>query len=76
VKCERADVCGNALNKTITISVSPCPPTAVELIPGTTTCKQDNGALLIGAITGGTAPYSYAVDGKYYKRSGNAILLR
>jgi gliding motility-associated-like protein len=66
VKYEAADVCGHALNKTITISVRPCPPTAVELTPGAATCKQDNGTLLIGAITGGTAPYSYAVDGGSY----------
>ena len=39
-------------------------PTAFSLTPANTTCGNNNGTLTFGApITGGTAPYTYSVNG-------------
>jgi large repetitive protein len=38
-------------------------PTAVVLTPSNTTCGLTNGTLAIGAVTGGTSPYTYSVNG-------------
>jgi hypothetical protein len=38
-------------------------PTAVAVTTTDATCGNNNGTLTIGAVTGGTAPYTYSVDG-------------
>jgi hypothetical protein len=38
-------------------------PTAVVLTPVNATCGNANGSFTIGAVTGGTAPYTYSVNG-------------
>jgi gliding motility-associated-like protein len=38
-------------------------PTAVVLTPSNTTCGLTNGTLAIGAVTGGSSPYTYSVNG-------------
>ena len=41
-------------------------PTAVAVTTTNATCGNDNGTFTIGAVTGGTAPYTYSVDGSAF----------
>ena len=41
-------------------------PTAVAVVTTNATCGAANGTLTIGAVTGGTAPYTYSVDGSAF----------
>ena len=50
-------------------------PTAVVVTPTNATCGADNGTLTIGAVTGGTAPYTYSVDGGAYTNTVITITL-
>jgi gliding motility-associated-like protein len=36
-------------------------PTAIVATPTSSTCGGANGAIILGAVTGGTAPYSYSI---------------
>jgi len=45
------------------INISATSPTAVVITTTNATCGNNNGTLTIGNVTGGTAPYSYSVDG-------------
>ena len=38
-------------------------PTSVELATAATTCGNPNGSITVGAVTGGTAPYLYSING-------------
>lgn len=38
-------------------------PTALALSATNTTCGNNNGTITTGAVTGGTAPYTYAING-------------
>ena len=40
--------------------------TAVQVTTASTTCGLSNGTLTIGAVTGGTGPYTYSVDGSAF----------
>ena len=53
---------GCTFQTTTTISNIPG-PTAVALTATGATCGQSNGSLSVGAVTGGTAPYLYSVNG-------------
>ncbi|MFL5752452.1 MAG: beta strand repeat-containing protein, partial [Bacteroidia bacterium] len=54
---------GNGCNSTGTIVVgSTTGPTAVVLTPVAAHCGQSNGSFTIGAVTGGTAAYTYSVN--------------
>ena len=45
-------------------------PTALQVSVNATTCGLDNGQINISGVTGGTAPYSYALDKASFKSSG------
>ena len=55
-----ANGCEFSVETTITTSNG---PTALEVVPTAAGCTVDNGTLTIGAVGGGTAPYTYSVDG-------------
>ena len=38
-------------------------PTAIVTTVGNATCGASNGSIILGAVTGGVAPYTYSVDG-------------
>ena len=41
-------------------------PTAVDLSANNAACGADNGRININDVTGGTAPYTYSLDGGAY----------
>src|SRR5205085_2410035 len=51
---------------TIATIVNNGAPTAVAITVTNAACAVSNGTLTIGAVTGGTAPYSYSVDGSAF----------
>ncbi|HSZ34676.1 MAG TPA: T9SS type B sorting domain-containing protein, partial [Puia sp.] len=57
-----------APNATITSSGG---ATAVAVTTTPATCAANNGTLTIGAVTGGTAPYTYSVDGSAFTATTN-----
>ena len=59
------DVNGCTFNTTITIGNSPG-PTALNVTTINATCGLSNGIINIGTTTGGTAPYTYSVNGSAY----------
>lgn len=46
-------------------------PTAIATTTTNSTCGGANGAITLGAVTGGTAPYSYSVDGSPFTTTLN-----
>jgi gliding motility-associated-like protein len=46
-------------------------PTAVVKTPGNSTCGNSNGTITLGAVTGGTAPYTYSVAGSAFSSTTN-----
>ena len=59
------DANGCVLNTTATVN-KPGGPTAIAVTPADATCGTDNGSVTMGAVTGGTAPYTYSVDGSAF----------
>ena len=45
-------------------------PTALTASSSTSTCGQNNGAISVDGVTGGVAPYTYALDGGTFKATG------
>src|SRR5204863_6090085 len=41
-------------------------PTAIVVIPTDAACGTANGSLILGAVTGGVAPYTYQLDAGGY----------
>ena len=41
-------------------------PTNIDISTTNSTCGEANGSLTLGIVTGGTAPYTYSVDGSLY----------
>ncbi len=58
-----ANGCIHATTATIANSAA---PTAVAITTTNAACAVGNGTLTIGAVTGGTAPYTYSVDGSAF----------
>jgi gliding motility-associated-like protein len=55
---------GNGCQFSTTVTVGTVAgPTAVVLTPGNSTCGNSNGTITVGAVTGGTSPYTYSLDG-------------
>jgi hypothetical protein len=46
-------------------------PTAIDATPTDAACGADNGAIRINDVTGGAAPYEYALDGGGYGNTTN-----
>src|SRR5678809_1009210 len=46
-------------------------PTAIAVTPTDATCGNSNGALDLGAVTGGVAPYTYSIDGGAFSGATN-----
>ncbi|GEO06568.1 hypothetical protein AAE02nite_42320 [Adhaeribacter aerolatus] len=44
-------------------------PTAVTATAQATSCKNNDGTLTVGTVTGGTAPYTYAITGSGFQTS-------
>src|SRR5678815_788109 len=64
------DVNGCVFSTTITITSSGG-PTAIDATPTDAACGADNGAIRINDVTGGAAPYEYALDGGGYGNTTN-----
>lgn len=54
------------LPDTASCSTIPCDITAIQVITTETTCGLDNGALQVVNVIGGTAPFTYSIDGVNY----------
>jgi gliding motility-associated-like protein len=48
-------------------------PSDVALAPSSSTCGGRNGSIKVGAVTGGTAPYTYAINGSSTYQSGTTF---
>ncbi|MES2629786.1 MAG: SprB repeat-containing protein, partial [Bacteroidota bacterium] len=59
------DVNGCEFTKTFTIANSPG-PTAITTTTVNESCGQANGSITVSGVSGGTTPYSYAIDGGAY----------
>ena len=59
------DANGCIFNTSVTVAASPG-PTALAVTATNSTCGNPNGTVTIGAVTGGTAPYSYSFNGSAY----------
>ncbi|ALI98382.1 T9SS type B sorting domain-containing protein [Rufibacter tibetensis] len=59
----------NGCLTTVSVSVSKNVPTAFASSTTSSTCGSSNGSITIGAITGGTAPYTYSKDGATFQAS-------
>ncbi|WP_187262963.1 T9SS type B sorting domain-containing protein [Pontibacter beigongshangensis] len=55
-----------SIQKSFTV-VEEAGPSAFTATPTSTTCGASNGALVISGVTGGTAPYSYSLDGSTFQ---------
>ncbi|MDO6389863.1 gliding motility-associated C-terminal domain-containing protein [Pontibacter sp. BT731] len=42
-------------------------PTAVAVTPGAASCADNDGSVTAGAVTGGTAPYTYSINGTTFQ---------
>ncbi len=62
---EVMDINGCILSTTASIS-NTGGPTAIITTVTNTTCGSSNGAVTLGAVTGGVAPYTYSVDGSAF----------
>ena len=62
LRAQNATGCLSGLT-TVLIDAVPFPPTVVNVSITEAACGLSNGALVIGTVTGGRAPYSYSVDG-------------
>jgi gliding motility-associated-like protein len=56
---------GCTSTSTSTVTIYPA-PTALAVTAVNATCGASNGIINIGAVTGGTAPYSYSVNGSAF----------
>ncbi|AMM50354.1 hypothetical protein TH61_03010 [Rufibacter sp. DG15C] len=60
------DAKGCTFTRSLTITNS-AGPSDVAISTKATTCGNANGVLTLGAVTGGTAPYSYSLDGNNFQ---------
>src|SRR5690606_25942039 len=42
-------------------------PAGLELASTASTCGASNGSITVGKVTGGTAPYTYSIDGSAFQ---------
>ncbi|MEO8416605.1 MAG: gliding motility-associated C-terminal domain-containing protein, partial [Ginsengibacter sp.] len=59
--------------KNINVNAAPIPPGAVAISIVDATCGSNNGSITLGAVTGGTSPYSYAFNGGTF--TSNSVYL-
>jgi hypothetical protein len=64
------DANGCVFSTTVTITSSGG-PTAIDATPTDAACGANNGAITINDVTGGAAPYEYALDGGGYGNTTN-----
>jgi|GEM_PF-561857 len=50
----------------IVVNAAPLPPTAISTVVTNTGCGVANGSITLGSVTGGSAPFTYAVDGSAF----------
>ncbi|MFA5974409.1 MAG: hypothetical protein WC780_18815, partial [Lentimicrobiaceae bacterium] len=61
----------NCVSAVTNVTVNPVPngPTAIVINSANATCGLSNGSITLGAVTGGTAPYTYSVDASAFTAS-------
>jgi len=59
------------LPDTASCSTIPCDITEIQVITSETTCGLDNGELQVVNVIGGTAPFTYSIDGINYEVTGS-----
>jgi gliding motility-associated-like protein len=64
------DANGCTFTTTVTVANTPG-PTALATVTVNSTCGTANGTLTIGAVTGGTAAYTYSINGSAFTGSTN-----
>jgi len=64
------DANGCTISQNITVSNTP-PPTALSVTTGPSACAASTGTISIGSVTGGTAPYSFSVNGGAFSGTNN-----
>lgn len=56
---------GCTISQNITVQNTP-PPTAINITTSASACLASTGSLTLGTVTGGTAPYTYSVNGSAF----------
>lgn len=64
------DQTGCSLTTTTSITVTPS-PTAIAITTSASACSVSTGTITLGAVTGGTAPYTYSIDGSLFTTTTN-----
>jgi gliding motility-associated-like protein len=64
IKVKNAAGCETTLNQAI--GVAQGAPTAIAVTTVNASCGASDGTITLGAVTGGTAPYAYSIDGSVF----------
>ncbi|MES1159651.1 MAG: gliding motility-associated C-terminal domain-containing protein, partial [Bacteroidota bacterium] len=63
------DAAGCTTQRTVRIEQTP-PPSADQYVAGSAHCGQPDGSITVSNVTGGTAPYTYSLDGMQFQSDG------
>ncbi|GGK63526.1 hypothetical protein GCM10011405_09430 [Rufibacter glacialis] len=61
----------NGCEATASVTVTKEVPTGLSSTSTASTCGQSNGAITLGAVSGGTAPYSYSINGTAFQSAAS-----
>ncbi|WP_017733194.1 T9SS type B sorting domain-containing protein [Nafulsella turpanensis] len=64
------DANGCTLSEAVTVS-NIAGPTIMDVSATASSCSENNGTVTINGVSGGTSPYTYAIDGTSFQTSGS-----
>jgi gliding motility-associated-like protein len=70
LQAQSASGCLSAIT-TFTTNAAPQGPSSIAIIATDAACGNNNGSISLGAVTGGTAPYSFSINGGAYSSTAS-----